>query len=298
MKNKYVFLHFPHDTKDDSEDKLTAFWEDLVFAIDRIDCEKDTYIFYGEANKNKFVELLKYIEDYIGQVGTFDIETSLDILLRDCEAEVAQEVSSQNYYGCWNLDKCEIIQIEETFIVAKIMVDYHLKDNETILLDINHSLQLNRDFLPILVDSWKVGEKPQLILLDYCYDFDALNNWLIKKQIPRTYNFGDNRHLENHPQYIRGKSPLLGSQGGKTNAERLLQTAIGDKRVNKDLINYDSDNECFIWFEYQNASPQNEYHGYHLVKPYTHERDTKAEEKISERIKKILAYNASRTSGI
>lgn len=296
MKKNYVFLHFPTDLDNFAidADEFGFFLENLTFTIDRVDCEKDTYLFYTVLNKNQFVATLQTLETEVGQIGVFDIETMLNMLLRDCNAEDATPTNAnQNFYGYWNLEVCNISQIQENYIyAAKIMTDYLVNDknSDAILLDIKQSLKVNRSFLPILVDDWSNNATPQLVLLDYCYNFDTLDNWLIRKQLPRTYNFGDNRHLENHPQYIRGKSPLLGGEGGKKNAEKLLQTAIGDKRKNKDLVNYDIENQCFIWFEYQNESPQNEYHAYHLVKPRTHERDSRAEGKISERIIEIFKY--------
>jgi hypothetical protein len=45
--------------------------------------------------------------------------------------------------------------------------------------------------------------------------------------------------------------------------ENLLKKAVG-ATSNGDLWFYDDANTCFIYFEYQNETPQNEYHAYHL----------------------------------
>lgn len=47
----------------------------------------------------------------------------------------------------------------------------------------------------------------------------------------------------------------------------------------------------YIWFEYENDNPQNQYHGYHLAHHDTEERDLRViegEGRIPERVKRLL----------
>ena len=47
-------------------------------------------------------------------------------------------------------------------------------------------------------------------------------------------------------------------------AQEVLYKAVGDPSVSQDLWYYDAEYNKVLYFEYQNKSPQNEYHGYHL----------------------------------
>jgi len=52
----------------------------------------------------------------------------------------------------------------------------------------------------------------------------------------------------------------------KANAQTLLESAIGDVRIDsKRLFNYDVDKAKYIVFYFDGESPQNQYHGFHLT---------------------------------
>jgi hypothetical protein len=60
------------------------------------------------------------------------------------------------------------------------------------------------------------------------------------------------------------------------------------------LVNFDSVKKCYIRFEFENDNPQNQYHGYHLVTPKTHEMDTKAVKDIPQRMKDLIEYRRNK----
>lgn len=50
----------------------------------------------------------------------------------------------------------------------------------------------------------------------------------------------------------------------REHAQEILCKAIGDTSLDNDLWYFDADYDKVLYFEYENQSPQNEYHGYHL----------------------------------
>lgn len=102
--------------------------------------------------------------------------------------------------------------------------------------------------------------------LSYQSSIRALHKWLSENCIPRRKFQYSAKHGEN------GKGGWFFQNGTHTallecdcaHAQELLHKAIGDAHVNNDLWFYDSEYDKVLYFEYQNESPQKEYHGYHL----------------------------------
>ena len=145
------------------------------------------------------------------------------------------------------------------------------------------------------------GLSLQIVIIEVASTFHELEKWFNRERACRKYNYNDFRHIEGHPNYFYyfrngqkiGKSPLLGGLGGQKRAEEILQTAIGDSKEHSYLINWDFENERYMRFEDENF--KNQYHGYHLVKPKTHERDTEEENRISKRVIDILNYRSKKS---
>ena len=90
-----------------------------------------------------------------------------------------------------------------------------------------------------------------------------LINWFSENRIPKRNFQSIPKHKISKPILRNGEiiSPLFGST---ENAEIILKTAIG---INpRELFGYDKSNEMVIVFKYENNTPQNQYHGYHIAK--------------------------------
>lgn len=94
-----------------------------------------------------------------------------------------------------------------------------------------------------------------------------LHAWLTDNRLPqRSYKYNP-KHGENG---INNKTILpdgtfaaiLECDGIR--AQQLLYKAIGDVTIDDNLWYYDAEKKKIIYFEFQNESPQNEYHCYHI----------------------------------
>lgn len=297
-----IYLLFREDIENITNNELEGkkIIQNLKIILNRISCEKDTSVYYDSENKNHFIDNLKLLQDIIGNFGTLDFETSLHILLRELEAECIDDNSNNNdIFKVWNIDNQSI---ENDFpVILKVMADkIILNQQKAVLMDIDNTFSFNRAFIPILKDSRNdnlIAKLPQIAHLFFVNDFENLEKWLEENRQKRNYNFTDNRHTIGSNDYRQGKAPIIGGQEGKRKLAILLETALGDITDNfKDLINWDNENECYVWFEFENENPQNQYHGYHLVYPSNHQnylqRNTSStgEDKIPQKIKDVLEY--------
>ena len=100
-------------------------------------------------------------------------------------------------------------------------------------------------------------------------NFKILNNnielidWFCENRIPKRNFQSIPKHDIPKPITRRGKliSPLYGDD---KNATKILKTAIGLN--SKELFGYDESNQMVIVFKFENDTPQNQYHGYHVAK--------------------------------
>lgn len=294
MQKIYSYIHFPDSLDDyiDCHEKGKSLVKDLRMSIDLIDCEKGSVIYYSKSNKIAFFESLEVFDEVFGYFGGIDFKTLIDILFQEAEIiPINESFQTPCNYSIYNsnttyLDRdFPLIFLESLSNLKRI-----IEPDKLIILNMFNNYFSNSK-INIIEDCNEMGKK--IFELPFVENFKQLDDWLIENRIQRNYNMSDNRHIENHPQSqinSHNKSPLINGLGGKENASKLLINAIGDKRVTKDLINWDSNNQSYIWYEYENENPSNQYHGYHLVKAYTHEKDSKAIEKIPERTSDILNY--------
>ena len=95
-------------------------------------------------------------------------------------------------------------------------------------------------------------------ILDNDYD---LIGYFCKNRIPARNFQAIPKHNISKPVRRRGEliSPFYGDE---KNATEILKTAIGLN--SKELFGYDKSNGMVIVFKYENNTPQNQYHGYHV----------------------------------
>lgn len=170
----------------------------------------------------------------------------------------------------------------------KYFVDSKIKNDKQACLFLNffHAFNLRGSF-PIIKDCSNNQDLPSLVHIPQTNQFKDTDGWINENRSTRKYNESDNRHIEAHSNYIKDKSPIIGGQKGKEVLDQLLPEALGhdDRKI---LFAYDEGAERYIRYEDENAN--NQFHGYHLAKPKTHERDIKAEKLIPEAVKEIIEY--------
>jgi hypothetical protein len=298
-----IYLHFPEniDKNIQNTPELNNFIDELEMLIMRADCEKGVELYYEGTNRDVFTDTLNIIancdEGYDLQSPDLRIYSLLaTATAKDIEIKPSFSINEHTYYGLWNFDNRGL---SDNFsgifkeITEKKLAGADKNNEKYLLINVFAQLQFNRNFISIFKDSSLKSNVmlPQFVAIEYVIDFKSLEEWFEKNRLPRNYNFKDNRHIENHPDFKK-MSPLL--NGDKEHAASLLKQALGDKREKEYLINFDEKNGCYIRFEFENENPQNLYHAYHLVhnkrseKPHT--RDEKAEKEIPERILMLLKY--------
>lgn len=266
--------------------------------IDLADCEKYSKLYYSKTNMNKFFENISTFEELSEfKVGGYNFREVIEIFFNENEVK---PVSENEIKGC--LIKNYVSKA--SFLNEKIPLIFY-----DIIRESGNTIEPNKQLILLNLHGAFSSQNPILIIKD-CYNKDCYNNvttvkipfvtnfielyeWLNCNRPKRNYNFEDNRHIKNHPQSqvnSHQKSPIIGGLEGKKDVSVLLRGAVGDKRETKDLINFDYKHECYIWYEYENENPQNQYHGYHLVKKCSHEVDIEAEKRIPKRVKYILDY--------
>lgn len=306
MANQFhIYFYFPNenvgiDFLEEGEKNL----EEVRFLIDLADCEKDTQLYYDCTNFNSFIESLKTAEsfDEIGQFGVADAETAIFQLFYTSNViAIDNENINKELFVLWDGHQRSIeldIPLVLKVIAKKsesIQKSIQYPRAKHLFLNIKDAFPFKRKLIPVIKDNMTDADSsfPLFVKIEKVKDFCGLDLWLQKNRTARKYNYGDNRHVEGHPNYDSGrkKSPIIGGEGGKKHLEALLKSAIGDsKQAKKNLINYDETNNCYVRYEDENAL--NQYHGYHLVKPNIHERDKDAEQSILPRIKYLLEYRS------
>lgn len=309
----HVYVHFPEKDVDKlvgSEQKTQELVNYIDILVNRIDCEKGATLYYQGDNKQTFVDELNTYGTFeeFGFLSFFNIEDTLNVLLNDVNAKnweekPKQDASGDCVYNLWYFDGQQVLgDFPE---VLNEVTEHSLNTQEQekcLLVSIKKALEITQKTLPTFKGGRDADNLPVFVYIAQVTDFKQLEAWFEENRRPRTYNMGDNRHIEGHGSYVPEKSPVLGGFGGKQNLADLLQTAVGDqhaKRDYEDLMNYDPLHKRYVWFEYEEDNPQNQYHGYHLAIPKdkakysggrlnAHDRDTVAEARIPTRVKDIL----------
>lgn len=298
MQTIHAYIHFPEKIDDyinNLEDGKRII-KDFLMTISLADCETASVLYYSKSNKDAFfgnIYALEQLNEF--NIGAYSFETAINALFALNEIE---KVKEENTTGCelkfynsniQNLDDVYPVILYTVFEKTKSLKE---DDRQLVLNLFGYNFPQN----PVLII---VACKDETIpfQIPFITNFAELDIWLQENRIVRQFNDTDTRHIENSGNHKKDKrtneykSPLLGGIGGRDSARTLLKNAVGDKRNTNnvdDLMNYDNSKEEYIWYEYENAN--NQYHAYHLVKAFTHERDTKAIERISDRTLEIFKY--------
>lgn len=299
MQTIHNYILFPESLDDSLEIDTAKKSIDLIkgfqMTIDLADCEKGSLLYYSKSNKDNFIDNVKAFEELSKlNIGLYDFETFVNTIFNEKDIIAVNEDVSKCKVTTYNSmqggldEKPPLIFFE----VIKRNESLNQLDKQIVLNLFNCYFSQNP--IMIIIDCTISNSIVKNIEIPFVTNFVDLDNWLIENRIKRNFNENDNRHIENHPQNkiaSHNKSPLIGGLGGKQNAENLLKNAIGDKRSasnSLDLMNFDTKNDAYIWYENENAD--NQYHAYHLVKAITHQKDDVAISRVSSRVLKILDY--------
>lgn len=300
MKNLHTFIHFPEniDDKFDGQEVAAKVIKDFQMALDLADCEMHSTLYYCKTNKDTFFDNIKAYESLMElNIGAYNFEAIIDILFADNGIKQISETKHPNCiitsYNSHTKDLDKNLPMLFNGIINKAE---SLKDDDLLLMMNFYSGYFSQNPILLILDCLSVSTT---VTIPYVVDFTSFDKWLQKNRMARSFNNLDTRHIENSGNHRRDsktnklKSPLIGGIGGRKNAESLLTSAIGDKRSTSnasDLMEFDETNGEYIWYEYENVSPQNIYHAYHLVEAFTYKRDTQAVGRIPSRVLKIFEY--------
>lgn len=312
MDTFHIYIHFPDNIINHISDSQMGidFIEEFIMTIDLADCEKGSFLRYSKSNFDSFIELLDLIQQESENIfGHYSVQEVFSIVLQsaiDFDNNPLYILDESNcYYKQWVSENGEsnsiFPNIFKEIVERKNKISSH---NEKILMINLFNIDYATNPIKIIKDCRTNNNTTKIVEFDFIINFNEIDEWFINNRLRRNYNYGDNRHIENTPQSLiksLGKSPLIGGLGGKNNAEYHLKNAIGDKNSSKDfndLMNCDSNNNDFyIWFEYENDNPQNQYHGYHLVSRQTpYQKDLEAEKRIPDRVVKLLEYRKKKNT--
>lgn len=288
-----IYLHFPRGIDNIFREREIAIkhTKDLQMMIDLADCEKNSKLFYCKSEKDNFIEDLIVVDEILNNIGGYDFETAINILIND--SDVKNILHKEETNCSYSIFEPSINDLDRDIPdLFKEIAKRRLDNSRNNFLVIN-AFRLHFTSNSILIIKNQAMQSQDIVEIPSVTRFVDLDTWLQGHRCERHFNNTDERHIETSPRYIKGKSPLLRGIAGRSSAENLLKAAIGDKRETEDLMNFDEVNDNYIWYEFENENPQNQYHAYHLVKPNSHERDIKAIEKIPQRVKKLLEYRKS-----
>jgi hypothetical protein len=300
------FIIFPKETEKTSvadivTDEVTydVYLDKIRDFTDRADCEKGVELFYDASERNAFINDLILVAK-LGDYYLSDPFIVINDLLRNATELTKKERKQREncFYALWDFESRSLISENIPASVHEAF-EYETSSADSKQLLLN----LGSEFFPLKKEififrdtsSYDNQEMPTLIKLEQVCNFRDLENWLVLNRTPRQLNTIEPRHNEKSPHYIGGRSPILydfkRDEKARQYVQDLLNTAIFDKyspHNPTDLVNYDADKGLYIWFEYQNENPQNEYHAYHLAKPFTHEADLIAITRIPKRAKRFV----------
>lgn len=289
MSKFLIFALFPNGSTIDNLGNKVDFDKHITETkciIDWALCEKDGQIWY---DKDNFEEYLDAIKRNV-KSGSFNFSPAN--LFRK-KLQNAEPIASKGLSECmYVLLKATGCDYNVPLVIQKMAEEKYQDDSrKAVLLNLADALNWHRRIIPVLKDCYQIDIncRPQLAIIEFVATWQDLGKWFRGNQIKRALNTNDNRHRDRSPR----KSPLLYNlRDKKENArcEDLLQTALTNPEDHKDLVNFDDEKECFIWFECEGTN--NQYHAYHLVKSEKGERDisSKGERKISDTLRHVFEH--------
>lgn len=297
--NIYFYIHFTEkpETLVHSPVQFEELINHIIHMVDRADCERGAVLCFEETNATQFITNLDALKDFEEFVGTLSTAEAISLILNGLSAENWQEKQLHEtdewkaFYRHFPANTRMTNEIcpdvlKET--AERMAMNLHHAGNKVLIIDIGNSFP-DINYLSVIRGGGQ--SEPEMFNISKVSDFKSLEVWIYANTPDRQYNYNDNRHIENHPNYIAGKSPVLGGMGGKAHLAELLKSAIGDPKERQILANYDeANNGVYARYEYENVEHQNQYHGYHLVIPFTHEPDPIEIHKLPPRVVRLLEY--------
>ncbi|WP_312314778.1 hypothetical protein [Empedobacter brevis] len=298
MQIIHAYIHFPENIDNDiqSREGGLKILKDFQMAIDLADCEKSSKLYYSKTNKDSFLSNIQALEELSDfKIGGYEFGEVIEILFNENDVKAVNEntiegceVKSYQANGSYLVDDIPLIFYD----IIRRHDNITQPDKQIILNLLNAFFSQN----PVLLLK-HCGTSVTPIQIEHFTSFTELDTWLENNRIQRNFNNTDTRHIHGSPDYIPGKSPLLGGIGGRPKASELLKNALGDKRRNdnvNDLVNFDEETNEYLWYEYEGDNPQNQYHAYHLVLHNNHQtRDKVAVGRITSRVIAIIEYRKS-----
>lgn len=235
--------------------------------VDFFDIDKYENLIHNLQKKSECIA----IETYEGFYDQLNIENFLYLYdtLEDCypfaSKKLLRSVIFRNSFKNWREEAIQSADtdyqifnqpiIDSTFCEIAERKKTVSDDNYALL---NHHACTIQDMIVVNINGISDVE------IDNLKEEDALQTWFIQNRLPpRNFNI-NSKHGENR-QEIRKEggeiiSPLRCSC---QKAQTLLNTAIGHSK--KVLYNFDSEYDEIIIFKHEGPTPQNMYHGYHVL---------------------------------
>ena len=277
MSNLNTYILFPASNPTSpiicSNDKVVAdapelklFLEALKSLLEMIGCEKDACLYYSS---KEIIAFLEGIEEESKELYLIDPASTIDEYLQNANAVNWRENPLQKkaiQYFLLDFDSCQLIELFDHSMNEGL--EKKLSDLKHRVLFINHhAIKIKTEFVTLIKKERKPVAVPIFKNLSISNNNSQLEKWTLQKRIKRIFNLNP-KHGEN------GKSAHTFNKGdevsllecSKANAQTLLESAIGDVRIDsKRLFNYDLDKAKYIVFYFEGESPQNQYHGFHLT---------------------------------
>lgn len=243
----------------DNLNNFRYFLENYQKMIEIVEREKNAKIIYDAENIKQFQQQINMLDDeFISLQYAFYTLLSNAENFRDNPKAVPNSL-----YFIWDFNQFTGIQISGSIsTLAEITKEKQQNENQKLVLIHNDGIHLNRSMIPIIKDGYS-DKCPFFTCIQHVKNSTELETWIIENRQPRLFNLNP-KHGENGKGAKANKgekvSVLLCH---KQHAQTLLDSSIGDKRINKKLFNFDNEHQKYIVFEDENT-PNNTYHGYHI----------------------------------